>query len=614
MCGIAGGHQLSLEQLGQMLRVLRHRGPDGEGIHHSAQVSLGMTRLAILDLNGGQQPFSSSDQRLHAICNGEIYNWQELRSELQELGHQFHSTCDTEILPAAYREWGSELPMKLNGMFALAIHDERDDSLFLARDRCGQKPLYLTTPDSGPLRFASEIKALCAARVPLRPDLTQLSTWLKLRYLPEPQTLYQEIETLPAAHWTLIQKDGSRQMTRYWQPHPLPPTAGSNSSNHLDRLDQLARSSVELALQSDVPLSVYLSGGVDSALLAHYLRDLGFSDIPTLSVSFGADSDENATALATAKHLGLPHHPTQLTPASLSKLPEVISQMDLPIGDPLILAFDHLASHSRSLGAKVALGGEGPDEHFAGYSFQKAFLLAQKLGPIGRFLSASTLPLLPTSLLNRLANFPAELGPEGLKKITHYLRSFGSLPAQERATSLHSLFTPTEVRALLNPDLLPAQTPPPAYPKITDLSTLLTPQYSSWLPDWSLIRQDRNSMAHSLEYRAPFLDHRLIDFAFSLPDSQKISPRIDKKIWRHLAARHLPPSITHRPKQPFYLPLEHPTWRKPLISMASDILSSPHPFLNRKAITPLLKATTFLPLKKLAALLILQLWLNKTSS
>ena len=613
MCGIAGGLHLSKDHLGGMLRCLHHRGPDGSGTHLGAHFSLGMTRLAILDPEHGQQPFTSPDQRIHAICNGEIYNWQELRQQLQKLGHQFHTRCDTEILPAAYLEWGTDLPEKLNGMFALAIHDAENDTLFLARDRCGQKPLYLTNPDTVPLRFASEIKALAAASVPLIPDPTQLSTWLTLRYLPEPETLYQNIQTLPAAHWTLIQKNGDRQTQRYWQPD----TSAPPQSGDLDTLDKLTRSAVELALQSDVPLAAYLSGGVDSALLAHYLRDLG-ADIDTISLGFGASSDETPAAQATADHLGLPHHPAQLTPASLQDLPRVVSQMDLPIGDTLILAFDHLASHTTSLGAKVALGGEGPDEHFAGYSFQKAFLTAQKLGPLGRPLAATALQHLPQSLLNHLANFPANLGPEGRRKITTYLRQFSQLTPNQKATDLHTLFTPAEISNLLHPDLLATQAPPPTIPEITNLGALLAPQYSSWLPDWSLIRQDRNTMAHSLEYRAPFLDHRIIDFAFALPDSQKITRRQDKHLWRELASRHLPKNITHRPKQPFYLPLEHPSWRTQFLEMARDILSpqilANHPFLNPKAITPLFSATTFLPLKQLAAIVILQLWLAASQS
>ncbi|MGJ8726268.1 MAG: asparagine synthase (glutamine-hydrolyzing) [Roseibacillus sp.] len=612
MCGIAGGLHLSPDHLGAMLRTLQHRGPDGSGAHPGSTFSMGMTRLAILDLEHGKQPFSSP--HIHAICNGEIYNWQELRTELEKKGHRFHTRCDAEILPAAYLEWGTDLPAKLNGMFALAIHDDENDTLFLARDRCGQKPLYLTSPESGPLRFASEIKALRAAGVPLTPDPSHLQTWLTLRYLPEPQTLYKNIQTLPAAHWTLIQKNGTRETTQYWKPSTSP---FDRENDPIDTLDSLTRSSVELALQSDVPVAAYLSGGVDSALLGHYLRDLGSSP-KTVSLGFGAESDETPQAQATATYLGLDHHPLQLTPDSLADLPRVVSQMDLPIGDALILAFDALASHTTSLGAKVALGGEGPDEHFGGYSFQKSQLTARKLGPLGRSLAATALSTAPSFLLDHLANFPANLGPAGRAKITTYLRDFSTLTPHQQLSGLHSLFSPSEAQALLNPDLLCSQEAPtePEF-DISNLSGILATQYSSWLPDWSLIRQDRNTMAHSLEYRAPFLDHRLIDFAFTLPDSQKISRRQDKLIWRTLASRHLPKHITHRPKQPFYLPLESPAWRKPFLKIAHDLLAPQnftcHGLLNPEKVRPLLDATTFLPLKQLASILILQLWLDQHS-
>ena len=589
-----------------MLSYLHHRGPDGRGRFESGPFRCGMTRLAILDRENGQQPFTSSDGRIQAICNGELYNWQELRAELEKAGHQFKTRCDAEILPAAWLEWGTALPEKLNGMFALAIHDAEIDSLFLARDRCGQKPLYYTSGSS--FTFASEIKALSAAGVPLRPDPSHLSTWLSLRYLPEPFTLFENIQTLPAAHWMTVSASGKTHLERYWQPTPKSP---SNTEAPLDTLDQLTRSSVELALQSDVPIAAYLSGGVDSALLAHYIKDLG-ADITTVSIGFGAASDETATAQTTADHLDLPHHSTQLTPQSLSDLPRIIQQMDRPIGDALILAFDHLAQHTSSLGCKVALGGEGPDEHFAGYSFQRAFLTAHKLGPLGRTLAATVIDHLPPSLLDRFANFPASLGAEGRCKTANYLRQFSSRSFFRQATGLHTLFEPHEIQSLLHPDLLATQQEHPIVHSATSnspfaLNQLLATQYTHWLPDWSLIRQDKNAMAHSLEYRAPFLDHRIIDFAFTLPDSAKLTRKNDKAIWRQLAARHLPTSITQRPKQPFYLPLEHPDWRTPLITLARDILSEEN-WLQSETISTLFQATDFLSLKKLAALTILQLW------
>ena len=216
MCGIAGGHHLSLEHLERMLQRMSHRGPDALAVTPLKNSSLGMVRLAILDRENGDQPFRSSCGRITAVCNGEIYNWQELRRELEAAGHRFHTRCDCEILPAAWLEWQEELPQKLNGMFALAIHDAETDSLFLARDRCGQKPLYYHSGSS--FLFASEVKAFPAAGITLRPAREHLATWLSLRYLPEPDTLFQDLFTLPAAHWMRVSPSGEKTVQRYWHP------------------------------------------------------------------------------------------------------------------------------------------------------------------------------------------------------------------------------------------------------------------------------------------------------------------------------------------------------------------------------------------------------------
>ncbi len=617
MCGIAGGIDLKEANLSAMLASLTHRGPDQQAEYRQKTVALGMRRLAILDLEHGEQPFQSACGQIVAVCNGEVYNWKSLRQELEFKGHRFKTQCDCEILPAAFLEWGTDLPKKLNGMFALAIHDARSNSLFLARDRCGQKPLYYTT--KGAFRFASEIKAL-AVDHSLQPDPSHLSIWLSLRYLPEPVTMFRDIVTLPAAHWMLVSSSGKIELQRYWEPSDrfeerLERDGKLRKEDSLDALHRLTRSAVELSLQSDVPIAAYLSGGVDSALLAYYLKDLG-ADCETVSIGFGAASDETVAAQATADFHGLAHRPFQLTPHSLNELPRVIQQMDRPIGDTLILAFDHLAQQTSALGCKVALGGEGPDEHFAGYSFQKAFLTARKLGTPGRQAAACAINLLPERILNRIANFPANLGPEGRAKTSRYLRDFSSLSFFQQATRLHSLFEPHEIVALLNPDLTQqAHSLSESAAHDDPFFSLLALQYQHWLPDWSLIRQDKNTMAHSLEYRAPFLDHRLIDFAFSLPKEQKIRRGSDKVIWRQLAARHLPSAITHRPKQPFYLPLEHPEWRIPFLAYATETLSPErlqlHGWFNEAAIRPFLQSRHFLPLKQLAALVIFQLWFEQ---
>lgn len=622
MCGIAGGLHLRRDQLDLMLDALRHRGPDGRGDFQAGAFSLGMTRLAILDRERGKQPFRSACGRVQAVCNGEIYNWRELRTELEQAGHRFHTRCDCEIIPAAWLQWGENMLERFNGMFAIALHDQQTDSVFLARDRCGQKPLYLTT--SGPLRFASEIKALQAAGTRLAPDPRFLAAWLSHRYVPEPSTLFENIETLPAAHWMTVGADGKLHTRQYWQPRPTAAMQGSGArgnsgslEKNIDQLDQLARRSVELSLQSDVPVAAYLSAGVDSSLLAHYIGDLG-ADITTVSIGFGSASDETAAATDFARQRGMEHHPVQLGPESLHDLPRVIQQMDRPVGDALMLAFDKLAAQTASLGCKVALGGEGPDEHFAGYSFHQSYLTACRMGSLGRALAASFVATSPLPLLNKISQFPASLGPEGRAKTVRYLRGFDSLPAGQQTFSLRTLFEDHEIDRLLHPDIRNQQAPSDDtldYPAASArLDFALRSQYQSWLPAWSLVRQDKNTMAHSVEYRAPFLDHHIIDFAFGLADNYKIRHRQNKFIWRQLAGRHLPAEVTRRPKQPFYLPLETPAWRTPLIDMAHDCLAPSgftcNGWLQPDAVTPLLSATHFLPLKQLAAILILQLWLD----
>ena len=607
MCGIAGGFHLSSERLDRMLDTLRHRGPDGDGRFQRGSFHCGMTRLAILDLENGQQPFCSSDGAIHAICNGEIYNWSELRSELEAKGHRFQTQCDCEILPAAWREWGSALPEKLNGMFALAIHDSESDSLFLARDRCGQKPLYYY--ESGDdFVFASEIKALRAAGVPIEVDPSQLPTYLYHRYLPEPLTLLHQIHSLPPAHSLTIRPDREPQLTRYWSPPLQAPSEHFPAS--VDELDHIVRSAVELALQSDVPIACYLSAGVDSSLLAWYARDLG-AEMTTISLGFQSRIDECDAAAKFAKSLGYQHLSSNLTPASLENLPRVIHQMDRPVADLLILAFDQLASHTHSLGIKVALGGEGPDEHFAGYGFHRTFHAAERLGRVGRQFAATTLSATPTCLLDHVARFPASLGAEGRRKVARYFREYTRLGHAERITRMHSLFEPFEISQILT---FHSKTQPeaPSNSPASQLDQALASQYDAWLPSWSLIRQDKNTMAHSLEYRSPFLDHRLIDFSFRLPADQKLKGSQDKILWRQLAKRHLPTEVANMPKIPFYLPIESPNWSQPFLKLAREVLSpqaiAKHGYFRQDAIDTLLCGKSFLPLKQLAALVIFQLW------
>ena len=553
MCAIFGlisSREDAGRRLSRMGESMVHRGPDGEGEFHQGAIHLGMRRLAILDRQHGGQPFVSDDGAVRVFCNGEIYNFRELRCELEDLGYCFQSECDCEILPHAWQAWGKGMLDRLNGMFAIALYDATTESLFLARDRCGQKPLYYCD-GGGEFLFSSEIRGLLAAGVSAEPNPSQLQRYLNLRYVPEPQTFFKGVQTLGAGHFLEVALDGSSSAPQRWWDVPMPPPFDGTAAQAVDELDRLTRSAVELTLQSDEPIAAYLSAGVDSSLLAQYIKEAG-GDVRTLSIGFGAKSDESAEAEAFAGQLGFAHQRVICTAEDLAALPRVVAQMERPVGDALILAFDQLAARTASLGCKVAIGGEGADELFGGYSFHSAMLSAGKLGGVGRSFTASALSVTPAGLINRLAQFPADLGAEGRKKIVRYLRGFGAVSGYRKGVDLRTLFDVSEWDTLIHPDHR-ADISDPDFDFSGDLlDRHLRYQFREWLQDWAIIRQEKNSMAHSLEYRMPFLDHRLIEFAFSLPNDWKIHGRSDKWIWRQLAARKLPDAITHRPKQPFY--------------------------------------------------------------
>ncbi len=611
MCGIVGGINLPEKALRKMLSNLSHRGPDGRSDYYSGNFAMGMSRLAIVDQLGGVQPFFSKDGVIQAIFNGEIYNWRTLRKELEEKGYRFQTNCDGEILPAAWQEWQSEMFNKLNGMFSIAIYNAQTCELILARDHCGQKPLYYTR--SGDLfAFSSEIKALKEAGIALSPNHAQLAPYLINRYVSEPASLFNEVEVLPAAHWMKVTQTGELSMQKYWTPHTT--SESLPLAETLDRLDQVTRASVSQTLQNDWKSVLYLSSGVDSSLLAQYMSELG-AGVSSLAIGFQTHQDETFAAESFAKSLGIEHHNIHLGCEALEELPRVISQMERPVGDALIIAFDALAKGAKSLGAKVAYGAEGIDEHFGGYSFHQAYLKAHKLGKAGRWGASQFLKTAPDALINRLTNFPASLGEEGKQRVIKYLRDFDSLSKDGQADYLRFLYEPSELT-----DVISSGAPPHFSEEYTmseqwSVNQLLARQYDSWLQDWALIRQDKNSMAHSLEYRCPFLNPELIKLAFSLPAHWKIRNKHDKWIWRKLAERKLSRENARRPKMPFYLPLEQELWRKKLVEMSHDILTpqalSQHGWISSSEVEKLKQEKSFLPLKKLAALLIFQLWYDQ---
>jgi asparagine synthase (glutamine-hydrolysing) len=607
MCGIYGwfGKNSDPESLQAMGTAIRHRGPDGFGVHDGENISLGICRLAFVDKANGQQPFFNQDKSIATICNGEIYNHLEIRDELQALGHRFLTHSDTEILPYAWQEWGLEMLEKLNGMFSIAIRE--GDTLTLARDRCGQKPLYIHTEENT-LHFASEIRALLAAGIPAALNRAAIPAYLVNRYVPEPLTLFENITILPAGHFLTISPGSPAKIEAWWKPR-VTPTLDISESEAISKLDSLTRDAVAISLQGEEKIATYLSAGVDSAILLESIRKTGL-ETTAFTAGFGTDSDEIHHAASIAKENNTPHIPVILHENDLANLRQVVAQMELPVGDALILAFDKLAGVAAQHGYRVAIGGDGIDESMMGYSFQSHLATIDSLPSLALKPAASLLRHCPLPILNRFFPFPGSLGNEGRKKIADYLAGFPSATPWQKSSGLRTLFTPAEADRLCIREVFQE----PAIPEascILDRQTLHL--YQSWLQDWAIIRQDRNNMAHSIEYRMPFLDHRLVEFTLALPKNLKLHKSTNKYLWRKLTAT----PASKRPKQPFHLPLEKFRHSAPFQTLLRDCLN-PSTVRSRNLFHPqeikaLLTAANhgeFLALKKVTSLIILELWMQ----
>jgi asparagine synthase (glutamine-hydrolysing) len=619
MCGIFGfagfQHPDLLRRMGE---VLRHRGPDDEGYLQEGYFSVGMRRLSIIDLEGGGQPIFNEDESLAILSNGEIYNYIELRDELKGRGHRFRTRSDTEVIVHAYQEWGADCLNRLNGMFAFAILDRRRDELFLARDRAGQKPLYYHYA-GGRLVFASEIKALLESdEVERRPNLAALDGYLALRYVPQPDTLFAGVRVLPAGHCMLL-RGSDLHVRRYWDV-PVYDGPWRSGGENLEAFESLFLDAVRIAMRSDVPVGAYLSGGIDSSLVVAAARRFT-QKLQTFSIGFRSPIDETHEARALAERLGTEHHEIYLEPKHFAELPRAIYHLERPIGDALILAYWQLARETSSH-VKVVLSGEGADESYAGYPFHKIMLWTERYRRVvPRALNRGTAALLrtaPVGLLDRFFVYPAYLGERGKAKTVDYLRGYYDRDLSQNYVTLRALFDPEE-RARLYAPALRAQVgwdwlhrPSGGGPF---LDRLLRLQYDDWLQDNLLLRQDKNTMAFSLELRCPFLDHRMIEQAFRLPTRDKVRGLRDKWIERELGRRWLPADNVRRSKNPFYLPLECFHERSEIRELVRLTLD-PERVRRRGWFDPevvawlvgQMKGGEFLYLKQVLSLVILELW------
>ncbi len=564
MCGICGYTGPRREGLlGAMTASLAHRGPDGEGYFSiPGKVHLGHRRLAIIDVESGQQPLFSEDGQVALILNGEIYNHLDLRRELEGRGHIFSSRTDGEVIVHAFEEFGPDCVHRLNGMFAFALWDGRQETLWLFRDRVGIK--HLMYAEVGPhLIFGSETRAILVwPEIDRTLDADSLTDYLKYRYVPEPNTLLRSIHRLPPGHRMSVHQ-GLVRIEKYWSPSPDQQVQNLSFHEAAERFGELLKDSVRLRLMSDVPFGSFLSAGIDSGTVVGLMSQHLSKPVECFSVGFGDAQDEVEGAREVAECFGAEHHAVRVSPKDLERLPEAVAALDSPVGDAIILPMFLLAEFAASK-VKMVLTGEGADELFGGYGHQHMLHLLDRLsrGAMGVALGAagSIVEWIPVSILDKFFRYPASLGREGRRRLKDLLSVRTSRPASYDYFA--SLFLPRDLEAMVLPELATeGRRKSEIYRLLGEengdyFRTLILNEWAPWLPSNILFKLDRLTMAHSLEGRVPFLDHRLIQFAYGLSDNVLSPRRGEKALLRDVAAELLGPEQSGRKKQAFYIPLE----------------------------------------------------------
>ena len=560
MCGIAGivdtepGALVEPTTVRRMCQTIVHRGPDDEGIYVRAGVGLGMRRLSIIDLGGGHQPVHNEDQTIWVVYNGEIYNFPGLRRELEGRGHHFYTNTDTEVIVHLYEDLGADCVLRLRGMFALAVYDERRHSLVLARDRLGIKPLHYSFT-GGRLVFGSEIKAILAAA----PELKETSAESLLRYfyfgyIAGPKTAFARIQKLPPGHLLELEDDKIR-VRRYWDL----PTYGAHDpvseEECLEELEQRLTEAVRIRLIADVPLGALLSGGTDSSLVVGLMARASPKPVKTFTISFAKDDfNEGPYARLVAERFGTEHHELRVDPDIAQTVDLLTRSLEEPFNDSSLVPTYHVCRLAREH-VTVALSGDGGDEVFAGYErYWRNLRSGGAFIPnwLGRWYRKHVHPLVPRSMRGRHLVFNRTLPP-----LERYLDELAYLPAVGREEALFSSDFLESARCLADPldhysSLLGKA------PASDRLSRLLYLDTRTYLPDDILTKLDRMSMLNSLEARVPILDHVFLEWVTALPARWKLHDSTQKYIFKKLAERvGVPREVIYRPKQGFTLPLVH---------------------------------------------------------
>ncbi len=573
MCGIVGklnlsGEPVEPEALERMAGLLAHRGPDDQGVFLDQGLGLGARRLAILDLSpAGRQPLPNEDGSVWVVFNGEIYNFLELKRELEGKGHRFRSQTDTEVLVHLYEEEDLRGVERLRGMFAFALWDKRRRRLLLVRDRLGKKPLFYAF-DGRTLRFASEMKAILADGVPTELDLLALHFYLTYRYVPHPHTIFRSIRKLPPAH-LLVLEGGAMRIQPYWELRSAPVREWNEEALCREIVGHL-REAVRLRMVSDVPLGAFLSGGIDSSAVVALMAQVSSTPVKTFAVGFEGDGDDLERARLVAQAFGTEHHELVVKPDAAGLLPWLVRHLDEPFADPSIIPTYYLSRFARER-VTVVLNGDGGDETFAGYGKYRQEWVAGWLG---------LLPKFGNGILERGITVLRRLAPHGgaLRSLEEACRSV-SLTPSERYAYLSGALEHQVRKQLYSPDFQAAvgDSPDPlaeryrGIPFEDRVNRMLATDIQSFLPDDLLYKMDMATMVVSLEARSPFLDHRFVEFAFTIPGSLKLRGLRRKFILKQALRGILPLALLNRPKRGFDPPIAR--WlREDLREMASDLL------------------------------------------
>ena len=597
-----------------MIALNRHRGADDEGRDVRAGIHFGHTRLAVIDPANGAQPMTrpaapNGTGRYTVVYNGEIYNYGDLRRELESRGHVFTTSCDTEVIPIGFAEWGSGLFDRLDGMFAFALRDNETGDLWLARDHLGIKPLYYALGD-GRLAFSSTARALAdfpGVSRRLNPDAVR--EFLQFRWIRSGRSPHADIRVLPPGT-VLLWSRGKAELRPYWRPGSAASDGPKTHDQWIEAAAALLKDTVRRQLRSDVPLGILLSGGVDSALVAHFAAAAGAGNITAFTFSSGGPDDETAAARETAEACGFAHRAVELEDADFARFPDVIGAMDQPVGDAVVLPTWKLCAES-ARHVTVVLTGEGADELFAGYAHLPVLRRLDRLAPLSPLmrLAAPLLDLVPTSIVDRLFQSHGPLGRLGRRAAADLLAAAGnsglSLARAEAVLNDREI-----VRATT---LGPMPAPPPA-----DLSLhgLLRNLLAFWLPEEILHKMDQLSMASGLEARVPYASKALVELMLSCPEPYLLKGAVGKRLLRDIAARENL-AAARRPKVPFQLATDQ-RWRSRISLLfqtwlSGDIIAR-HRIVRPEYVRETLVAFDrgeFLAGKRLMAMASLHMWLEK---